>query len=100
VVEAPIGVAEAVYLAEGDGSDLVGDVAQDAAGGDRGELPVVTGWGEKTLISRGASVMVLMYRENCLTTCSKCNGRRMFSDTLSATVDRSQNGEQPSRPFQ
>ena len=42
VVEAAVGVAEAVYFAEGDGADLVGDVAQDAAGGDRGELPVVT----------------------------------------------------------
>ena len=42
VVEAAITVAEAVHLAEGDGADLVSDVAQDAASGHRGELPVVT----------------------------------------------------------
>ena len=41
VVEAAVAVAEAVHFAEGDGADLVGDVAQHAAGGDRGELPVV-----------------------------------------------------------
>ena len=55
VVEAAVGVAEAVDFAEGDGADLVGDVAQDAAGGDRGELPVVAD--EPHLAAAGGDVV-------------------------------------------
>ncbi len=55
VVEAAVGVAEAMHFAEGDGADLVGDVAQNAAGGDRGELPVVAD--EPDLSAAGGDVV-------------------------------------------